>query len=469
MKPDKKISAAKKIVAKAKKSLSARSAVSSPKTEEEKKTSAKKAGSSKVSKTANKVVEVVANVTQKAVEKVKEVAEKTESAVRKARTPTKKKNLVIPAILLEGDKPTAAHPSGPGQKFALGPTPPHEHFEEAQDLPEAYGTKRLLIAARDPQWIYVHWDFTSQQLREYNAKSAGGHLVVRVCRNAIGGELAAEVHVHPESRNWFVHVGRGGAKYQAELGYYDTDGGWNRISVSGATLTPPDQMSDDTSVRFATIPVDVPFEELIRIVKAAVAENIPLAEAIQQLRSAGFKKLPEPKQWASTAWTPEQERALASVLTMDSVRRLWIGSLEITELVRRQLVQDVSSISAAQFSLPSSLELGSLSSAFGGGGERRKGFWFNVNAELIIYGATEPDASVTIGGRQIKLRPDGTFSYRFILPDGDYDLPAHATSADGDDTRAARLRFMRKTDYRGDVGAHPQDPNMRAPLAENIR
>ena len=65
--------------------------------------------------------------------------------------------------------------------------------------------------------------------------------------------------------------------------------------------------------------------------------------------------------------------------------------------------------------------------------EQAKGFWFNVNAELIIYGATEPDAKVTLGGHEIKLRSDGSFSYRFALPDGKYDLPAVAVSADGTD------------------------------------
>ncbi|MBA4148249.1 MAG: DUF4912 domain-containing protein [Verrucomicrobia bacterium] len=473
MKSDKKISAAKK-VAKGKKALSAKAPSTTKKAPEVK--SAAKAGKKqstalrkKPSKTA-KAVEPVAKAPRKAVAKVKAVTRKAEppaTTARKIRTPARKKKLVIPSILLEGDKPIAPQASGPGQKFSLGPTPPAEHFEEAQDLPESYGTKRLLIAARDPQWIYAHWDFTTEQLREYNSKSADGHLVVRVFKDAIGGKPVAEVHVHRESRNWFIHVGQGGTKYQAELGYNDKAGKWNRISVSGATLTPPDQMSEDTSVRFATIPVDVPFEELLRIVKAAVTENVPLAEAIEQLRAAGFKKIPAVGQWASTSWTPAQERALASIITMDTVRRLWIGSLEITELVRRQLVQGVSSMGAAQFSLPSSISLASLSSPFGGV-ERRKGFWFNVNAELIIYGATEPDAAVTIGDRQIKLRPDGTFSYRFILPDGDYHLPAQATSVDGDDTRSAGLKFTRKTDYRGDVGEHPQDPNMRAPRVENI-
>jgi hypothetical protein len=98
----------------------------------------------------------------------------------------------------------------------------------------------------------------------------------------------------------------------------------------------------------------------------------------------------------------------------------------------------------------------------------QKGFWFNVNAELIIYGATEPNAQVTIGGRVIQLRPDGTFSYRFALPDGNYPLPATATSADGTDSRTAALRFSRSTEYRGEVGRHPQDPKLKAPRAENV-
>jgi hypothetical protein len=154
---------------------------------------------------------------------------------------------------------------------------------------------------------------------------------------------------------------------------------------------------------------------------------------------------------------------------MDQTRRIWIGSLEITELIRRQLQQQVSSIGAAQFSLPSSAmgALSSVSSPFGGG-ERRRGFWFNVNAELIIYGATEPDAKVTIGDRPIKLRPDGSFSFRFALPDGQYELPAAAHSADGEETRQARLKFSRGTKYDGEVGAHPQDKKLKPPLVSSV-
>jgi hypothetical protein len=68
---------------------------------------------------------------------------------------------------------------------------------------------------------------------------------------------------------------------------------------------------------------------------------------------------------------------------------------------------------------------------------------------------------VTIGGRKIRLRPDGSFSYRFALPDGQYEMPIVAVSADQTDGRAAELKFSRSTEFRGDVGAHPQDPELQ--------
>jgi hypothetical protein len=150
-----------------------------------------------------------------------------------------------------------------------------------------------------------------------------------------------------------------------------------------------------------------------------------------------------------------------------------MGSLEITELIRRRLAHDVSSLGVSQFGISQfgvpQFGVSSLSSPFGGGGgEQSKSFWFNVNAELIIYGATEPNAKVTLGGHEIKLRSDGTFSFRFALPDGKYDLPAVAVSADGTDGRAADLKFSRATEYLGDVGAHPQDPALKPPLPENL-
>ncbi len=441
--------------------------------------------------------------------KLKRPARVTHTSM-KARRPvaprkTRHAKLEIPPILLAGDTAAQAGVSGPGQRYALGPATPPAHagpVEERGELPESYGTTKLWLTARDPQWLYAHWDLTHSQQRAYNADSDDGHLVVRVFEREILGEPVVTQHVHPESRNWFIHVGRGGTKYVAQLGYIDRKERWQTISVSAATVTPPDSLSDDTSADFATLPVEVPFDQLVEMVKTVISQHVPLLEALAQLRETGHPDLPtadtfapphagtreHPGQSTTSAqaagpaptphWTPAQARALAEVITMDEVRRVWIGSLEITELVRRQMLKEFSTAPAAQLAAgQGSLGLGSPSSPFGAlgslpgpirGGEGAHGFWFNINAELIIYGATEPDATVSIGGRQIRLRPDGTFSYRFALPDGTFDLPAIATSARGDDSRAAGLRFRRQTAYHGDVGAHPQDAALKPPTPDAV-
>ena len=398
-------------------------------------------------------------------------ASKPRPAAKRAPVAQAKPLPKIPPILLEGDEPSPSPVSGPGERYALGPVPPGgpEQSPELADLPEAYGTQQLLLTARDPHWLYAHWDLTREQLKRYNSRSVDRHLVLRVYKNDVAGEPHREIHVHPESRNWFAHVGLGGTRFVAELGYYRPSDQWVRVAVSGSTMTPPDTMSDDLSVWFETLPMDMRLEELVRLVKAAVQDNVPLMEAIQQLRATGFPGLPDARSASAGRWTAEQERALSQIVSMDSVRRVWMGSLEITELIRRQFLQELSSQAAAQLGESGSWSgaVSSFSSPYGGM-ERKKGFWFNVNAELIIYGATEADATVTIGGRTIKLRPDGSFSYRFSLPDGKYDLPAIATSSDGTDSRSAELKFSRDTQYHGDVKAHPQDPALKPPLAAHV-
>jgi hypothetical protein len=372
----------------------------------------------------------------------------------------RRKKIEVPLLLLEGDQPTPPPASGPGRKYALGPVPPSQHFETAEtELPEAYGTKKLFLTARDPHWLYAHWDLTREQQLKLNARSAAGHLILRIYAGKVQGHPICEIHVHPESRHWFAHVERAGNSYAAELGCYSPPGRWTRIAVSSATVTPPDTVSAEGEIEFATIPFEYPFAKLLEIIKSAVRENLPLAQAIEELRRHGHPELPRAKRTPVSTWTPQQEQALAKVVNIDEVRRVWMGSLEITELIRRRLAHEISSLGVSSLS--------SLSSPFGGAGQPR-GFWFNVNAELIIYGATEPAAKVTLGGHEIKLRSDGSFSYRFALPDGKYDLPAVAVSADGADARAANLKFSRETEYLGDVGAHPQDPALKPPLPENL-
>jgi len=347
--------------------------------------------------------------------------------------------LSIPQILLEGDEPTAPPMTGPGQKYALGPTPPGGQTEpEAAAMPEAYGTRKLLLAARDPHWLYAHWDLTPQQQRHYNALSADRHLVVRVFADALGARPVKEVHVHPESRHWFVHVDRAGTRYLAELGYYRPRRQWATIATSSPTVTPSDAISTDQTVRFATIPADVRLTELAAPARSAVPADLPPLDL--------------------------RERAVAELVKLHLASQDQMSSEGVAELLRGRNEQETP---AAVLVSPAPLggEAESVTSPMGAAEQRPGGFWLNLNAELVLYGATDPEASVTVGGRPIALRPDGTFSCRFSLPDGDHTVTVSALSAEGE-LRQATLKFSRRTEPGAEVGAAPPDPLLEPPTTE---
>lgn len=79
---------------------------------------------------------------------------------------------------------------------------------------------------------------------------------------------------------------------------------------------------------------------------------------------------------------------------------------------------------------------------------RSRKFWLLADAELIVYGATEPDATVTIAGRPVRLNPDGTFRFQMSFQDGMIDFPILAVAADGEQTRSIHLTFNRETPSR---------------------
>lgn len=94
-------------------------------------------------------------------------------------------------------------------------------------------------------------------------------------------------------------------------------------------------------------------------------------------------------------------------------------------------------------------------------------FFMHVNAEVIFYGGTHPEAKVTIDGKPVSLAPDGSFRYHFVFPDGNYEIPITATSPDGLETRSATLRFERGTARTGEVG-HTEQPPLAAPMGATV-
>ena len=90
-----------------------------------------------------------------------------------------------------------------------------------------------------------------------------------------------------------------------------------------------------------------------------------------------------------------------------------------------------------------SFSLGSLGT--GALPSRGRDFHFEIDAELIVYGTTEPNAKVTLQGEPVTLRPDGTFTVRFSLPDSRQIIPAVAASPDGVEERTIVLAVERNT------------------------
>ena len=77
---------------------------------------------------------------------------------------------------------------------------------------------------------------------------------------------------------------------------------------------------------------------------------------------------------------------------------------------------------------------------------QERSFWLWVDTEVVLYGATDPKASVTIQGQPVTLKPDGTFGVRMTLPEGTQVIPVEATSPDRKEKRSVTATVTRKTD-----------------------
>jgi hypothetical protein len=336
------------------------------------------------------------------------------------------------------------------------PPPPRQVFieEHLGELPEAYGTGRLFLTARDPHWLFAYWDLSWQQMADYRGQASDGRLVLRVFEKNHPNPIQ-ELSLAHDTRNWYIPVNKAATTYTAQLGYWRPDGSFHVVGQSREATTPADVVSPETSARFATIPIDITFRELFDLIRGHTRDGERLAEALQRLQATGFR-FPFKIGVEVGPWTAQQQAEMERILGGDIFRRIQIGSFEISEWLRRRMQEEVSSGMFSAFS-PHGTSWP--------GGAQEKGFWFAVNAELVIYGATEPGAKVTVDGKPVTLRSDGTFSFQYAFPDGQYRLPVVAVSASGDDRRTVELSFERRTKTKGEVGKVKQPGHLKAPAA----
>ncbi len=323
-------------------------------------------------------------------------------------------------------------------------------------LPDSYGSKKLFLVPRDPHILFAYWDLSQSQYKEAAHAAHDGKVFLEVYVPNEG--RVQQIHVWDSHRNWYLQVNRPDTAFVAQLGYYRHDGGFEVIARSAEVRTPRDTLSPNIDARFVTIPFHVPFKELYQIIASQVLPGEELADTLARLQRSDYQ-LPFQAR-VPRDLTPQESEELLEYLGDEEVRRRMVGSFEITEILRKRFE---TLLSSGQWTSSAGAWVTSVSSPFGASFGRERGFHMHVNAELIIYGGTSPDAKVRIDGHDITLTKDGTFSYHFVFPDGQFHIPIAATSADGVETRSALLSFLRMTELEGDVRKTGQ-PTLNEPI-----
>jgi hypothetical protein len=364
----------------------------------------------------------------------------------------------------EGFAPSPAG-SFQGSPALATPVLPEENFGP---LPASYHQNALFLTARDPRWLFAYWDFDWDRVPASQMREGRRAYFLKILR---GGFTEALVEINPAARNWYIPVSYSDAVYVSELGYFGVNGDWCGVVSSGETRTPADAVlqgsSSEAPEKFATLPPKLSFERLQELVRGHMEEGETLLEAIARITGEGPVQV---RVGAAPVWTEEQKRLLAMLVGESLVDVLGMGSEEIDRLLRRALQQKLHSEAASALSVPGLREFGptslfSLSSPMGASWSgqpfgRGRSFFMHLNAEVIFYGGTAPDAKVTVNGEPIDLKPDGTFRFHFTLPDGDFEIPICARSADGQEERSGTLSFKRQTRRVGSVGSTAQPAHL---------
>lgn len=360
--------------------------------------------------------------------------------------PRRKASLPTPAAPKAESSPSSPAPvvSAATQPQPSGKQKDLPAYEFLGYLPDSYGTKKLFLIARDPHILFAYWDLSAVQYQEAARAAHDGKVFLEVY---VPGEgRVQQIHIWDTHRNWYLQVNRPDTNFVAQLGYYRGDGTFEVLARSAEVRTPRDTISPNTDARFVTIPFHISFNELFEMISAQVQPGEDLAETLARLQKSDFE-LPFQAR-VPRDLTAKESDDLLEYLGDEEIRRRMVGSFEITEILKKRFETMVSS---GQWASSAGAWVTSVSSPFGASFGRERGFHMHVNAELIIYGGTEPNAKVRVDGHDITLSKDGSFSYHFVFPDGQFHIPIDATSSDGVETRSALLSFLRMTELEGDV------------------
>jgi len=261
-----------------------------------------------------------------------------------------------------------------------------------QDLPYQYDQDKIILQVRDPWWIHVYWevrgstlDRLRNELRDefYNVKRVlRVYDVSQIIFTGNNAHRFFDIEINEQANSWYIDTGGPGRSWCVDLGLKLANGRFITIIRSNIVHTPIEGPSWITDEEWM-IPEDM----------------------FARLYGMGFgfgRSSPVGK-----AWQERVKQALFSGVLASP------GITSMASPVRKILAE-------------------------------RK-FWLKVDCELIVYGATESGAKVSVQGKPINLRRDGTFTLRFALPQGKQVIPVKAVSSDNKEERTITPIVTRET------------------------
>ena len=264
---------------------------------------------------------------------------------------------------------------------------------------ESAGKDRLILLVRDPYWLHAYWELTTQSIERVRAAMGPywhtAQPVIRLLRiNSDDKTNVERIHI----RDIPIHGG-----------------------VTNWYIDVPDP-PDCFQVEVGYLGTNGKFFSLAR---SNTVETPPAGKPVSGLDG----------NWAEVA--EDFDRIYAMSGGYDNV------SHDLKNVFEERLKRPVGDSISAKISSRSPYR-------------SRRDFQFDVNAEMIVFGSVEPNIRLSIKGQPIQVRPDGSFSVKFDLPDRRQVLPIVAQTADGVEQRTIVLAVERNTKYMEPV-IHEQD------------
>ena len=284
---------------------------------------------------------------------------------------------------------------------------------EMSPAPRPQAETRVVFLPRDPQWAYVFWEIAEDDRDEAMAAGAS-QLCLRVAdvTGLPGGSshphTLQEVVVDSHATEWYLPVPLSDRDYRVELGYRKGSiGGWIPLAFSSVARVPALHPSEQILDQFVPFSLDTS------------SSPAPLPTLPGEPSDSGLHE--RLYQTATSRW-----------------RHLGRGSEAFHEL-------DHESAAGLQASGVGFWASGRTESGAGLVPARQRSFWLVADAELIVYGATDPSAHLSIGSEEVPLSPEGTFRIQVPFRDGVQVYPIEAIAADGEQSRSITLEFRRTT------------------------